>query len=422
MKAIYCRPLNRPTLLLLVLASLLSTCAAFLHDHSIRTPAHVLAKRHANFPRALLEGQLTVGSLVNISVEIGSPSKTSSIAPSTLPTKTSSAVPPPPTKRGCFPFHTGGFTNGSVPNVTRDEWWCEDKEIYGFLGFSYPLEISDCSDPSNEYPKIKADLERMQSEFGATFVRPYGVECRQVSIWENLVKACVEIGMGLIVQVWWGFQDDQNLWRTGQESIYDLFENSSYADIAPYIVYSASFGSEPVGDWVDGDEFVPDLASFRLKMNSFGVPVGISEDWDRPDRMKTNSAVSGIGSEVLNNTDVAQLHVMPYYHPDEVPTIDGAWDYIKQQVEWARETLKQPVMTMWSSQQGGSHGRGSHDDQSTIENYEQYWNAFNSNCEFFKKSETGYFVHTYDDSMEPYFGMIDSDGKTKIDGWKPKRC
>lgn len=47
-------------------------------------------------------------------------------------------------------------------------------------------------------------------------------------------------------------------------------------------------------------------------MNSFGVPVGISEDWDRPDRMKTNSAVSGIGSEVLNNTDVAQLHVMPY--------------------------------------------------------------------------------------------------------------
>lgn len=21
-------------------------------------------------------------------------------------------------------------------------------------------------------------------------------------------------------------------------------------------------------------------------------------------------------------------------HPDEVPTIDGAWEYIKQQVEW----------------------------------------------------------------------------------------
>jgi len=47
-------------------------------------------------------------------------------------------------------------------------------------------------------------------------------------------------------------------------------------------------------------------------MNSFGVPVGISEDWDRPDRMRDGSLVAGIGTEVLANTDVAQLHVMAY--------------------------------------------------------------------------------------------------------------
>ncbi|GAA5908940.1 uncharacterized protein JCM6883_002559 [Sporobolomyces salmoneus] len=260
--------------------------------------------------------------------------------------------------------------------MSRRDWWCQDEELYGFLGFSYPLEIADCSNPSNQYPKIKQDLLRMKNEFGATFVRPYGVECRDVSIWLDLVKACIEVGMALIVQVWWGFQEDQELWRKGQESIFDLFENSTYSQIAPYVVYSASFGSEPVGDWVDGDNFVKDLTSFRTKMRSYGVPVGISEDWDRPDRMKEGTAIAGVGAEVLNTTDVAQLHVMPYYHPDEVPTIDLAWNYTKQQVEWAREKLKQPTMiteTMWSSRQGGSHGRGSHDDQSNLDNYKQYW-------------------------------------------------
>lgn len=48
----------------------------------------------------------------------------------------------------------------------------------------------------------------MKHDFGATFVRPYGVECREVSVWLNLVKACIELGLGLIVQVWWGFQQD----------------------------------------------------------------------------------------------------------------------------------------------------------------------------------------------------------------------
>lgn len=52
--------------------------------------------------------------------------------------------------------------------------------------------------------------------------------------------------------------------------------------------------------------------AFRSQMKSFGIPVGISEDWDRPNRMREGSVVAGIGSEVLANTDVAQLHVMGY--------------------------------------------------------------------------------------------------------------
>ncbi|GAA6059863.1 hypothetical protein JCM10212_007068 [Sporobolomyces blumeae] len=403
---------------LLLLLSSDTVHATRSHDHSIRPHAPGHHKRCHSRRRALLGGQITVGGLLNVSVSAGDPTDSTSrasssvsstlpstTATSTTPTSTSKPRPKPkPASSGCFPMSSSGFGNGSVPGVLRKDWWCKDEEMYGFLGFSYPLEISDCADPSNQYDKIARDLKRMKEEFGATFVRPYAVECRSVSVWENLVKACVENGLGLIAQVWWGFQEDQSLWKQGQASLYDLFERSPYAKIAPYVVYSASFGSEPIGDWVDGDDFVQDLSSFRVKMNSFGIPVGISEDWDRPNRMRVGAVVADMGSAVLNETDVAQLHVMPYYHPDEAPSIDDAWSYTKQQVQWARKALKQPTMiteSMWSSKLGGSHGRGAHDDQSTLANYQKYWSAFSDNCEFFKREQTGYFVHTFDDSQEP---------------------
>jgi hypothetical protein len=63
------------------------------------------------------------------------------------------------------------------------------------------------------------------------------------------------------------FDVQQNLWRKGQQSIYQLFENSTYSRVAPFVIYSASFGSEPIGDWVDGDDFVSDLTIFRKKVS-----------------------------------------------------------------------------------------------------------------------------------------------------------
>lgn len=83
--------------------------------------------------------------------------------------------------------------------------------MYGFLGFSYPLEDADCSAASNGYDGILADLKIMKETFGATMVRVYAPECRDASLWENLVRACMEVGMGLIVQVWWGFSSDSEV-------------------------------------------------------------------------------------------------------------------------------------------------------------------------------------------------------------------
>lgn len=61
--------------------------------------------------------------------------------------------------------------------------------------------------------------------------------------------------MGIIVQVWWGFgQPPDELFQQTRAAIYSLFTTSSYAAIAKYVVQSAAFGSEPIGDGVDGDQ------------------------------------------------------------------------------------------------------------------------------------------------------------------------
>ncbi|GAA6024522.1 hypothetical protein JCM11491_006687 [Sporobolomyces phaffii] len=316
----------------------------------------------------------------------------------------------------CFPLNPSPFPSSGAPTQSRKDWWCEDRELYGFLGFSYPLEVVDCADASNGFEQIDKDLKRMKSEFGSTMVRPYAVSCREVSVWENLVKACVQNEMGLIVQIWWGFAEDQTLWEKTEASIVELFESSSLAGIAPYVIHSASFGSEPIGDGVLGSNFVSSLAKFRSKMNGFGVPVGISEDWDRG-QLNSGGKIAGLGAEISKNTDVAHLHVMPYYHPDSAPLASDAWP--------ARTNLDRPTIitqSMWSSKSGGTHGRGGHDDQANQDGFKTYWEAFSSNCAFFKEHRVGWFVHVFDDSQEPYFGMVRSDGATKIKGWKPERC
>lgn len=57
------------------------------------------------------------------------------------------------------------------------------------------MEADNCTDPSNLFPKINADFQRMKYEFGASMVRIYAPQCREVSVWENLLKAGIANNM-----------------------------------------------------------------------------------------------------------------------------------------------------------------------------------------------------------------------------------
>jgi exo-beta-1,3-glucanase (GH17 family) len=128
-------------------------------------------------------------------------------------------------------------------------------------------------------------------------------------------------------------------------------------------VHSADFGSEPIGDSVDQPNFIRDLGSFRSQMRQWGVPVGISEDWDRPNQLSGNNGngLAQLGRDVMANSDFVHSHIMPFYHGQQVSN-GNAWRYIQQQIEWYGRTMPGvPHMiteSQYASRYGGWHGDG----------------------------------------------------------------
>ncbi|KIJ40282.1 glycoside hydrolase family 17 protein [Sphaerobolus stellatus SS14] len=174
------------------------------------------------------------------------------------------AIIPPNTLQArdsnCFPFGAT-ISGGEPPSVSRDEWWCVSSQQYGFLGFSYPLEDADCNAYSNQLAKISQHFQRMESDFGATMVRVYAPECREESVWKNLLQAENDNNIAAIPQVWWGF-GDQNLWRHTAASVSSVLSENP---LAPFDFHSIAFNSEPIGDSADGDpsNFAVDLKQFK---------------------------------------------------------------------------------------------------------------------------------------------------------------
>lgn len=175
----------------------------------------------------------------------------------------------------------------------------------------------------------------------------------------------------VIPLIWWGFEN-QNLWKKSKAALLSLLQDPDLGVYAPYIFHSVAFGSEPIGDSVDGSHFLADLSAFKKAMQPYGIPVTISEDWDRPGSMSSeDSAQLGpVGKQVANVVDLLHVHgkhhavengakdilphvilVMPYYHADLYPTSSDAWPYFVTYIKFLKETMpnKQILISQVSS-------------------------------------------------------------------------
>ncbi|KAK4940394.1 hypothetical protein LTR10_019500 [Elasticomyces elasticus] len=318
----------------------------------------------------------------------------------------------------CFPLGSASF-NGSLqpPDMTREEWWCPQSMTYGFLGFSYPME-GECYDDSFE--RINADLQSMKRDFGASMVRVYLPYCYTTYIWENLIRAAVANDMGVVAQVAWPLNGDPlEYWQKITASILEIFTSSTYKDIAPYVFHSVEFGTEPIGDMDDGDNFINDLIDFKTAINPYGIPVGISEDWDRPGIMRANETegLGPVGEQILPQSDFVHAHVMPYYHGYNQ---SDAWSYIESQVWWYKNNTPVPTIiseTQWAWELNVLH-QGSKDIGTP--QYVAFWETYDANCPFFKETNVGWFLHAW--KWEGTFNMVTPNGSYAMPGWRPQKC
>jgi hypothetical protein len=106
----------------------------------------------------------------------------------------------------CFPYGSAKLPKDlSKPDIPLEDWWCPQSMAYGFQGFSYPLEVDNCSDPSNSFESMNKDFARMKADFGAPIVRMYYPTCLNASVFENALRAGVANDMAVIFQVWTNF-------------------------------------------------------------------------------------------------------------------------------------------------------------------------------------------------------------------------
>lgn len=210
--------------------------------------------------------------------------------------------------------------------------------------------------------------------------------------------------------------------------MYNTLKNPKYKAVVPYVVRNADFGSEPVGDEMDGgrEKFVQALGDFRRHLSQYDILAGISEDWDRPGLMSTKApgpsglgaGLGPIGKGVMANSDYAHIHPMPFYHFNNSES--QAWPYIQNETLWVKKHTGLPVTiteTQWAWADN-YHYPGRAD--TGLAQYTRYWKTFDENCDWFKKENVAWFFHSW--RGEDSFDIIYPNGSYVIPNWRPQKC
>ena len=201
-------------------------------------------------------------------------------------------------------------------------------------------------------------------------------------------------------------------------------ESPTYGPIAPYVFHSADFGSEPIGDQVDGGSisFINDLKSFKAKMNGYGVPAGISEDWSRPGMSSDDGKGLGeVGKQIKQNSDYVHAHIMPYYqdHLSEAET----WPFITSHLQFLKNTVQLSGVLITETQWAwGPNEHFKNREDVGVPQYTAYWQKFDNECETFREFNIGWFLHTWQGEGELGFNLREDTGSYVIPNWRPRKC
>ncbi|KHN98846.1 B-(1-6) glucan synthase [Metarhizium album ARSEF 1941] len=268
------------------------------------------------------------------------------------------------------------------------------------------------------FNRMNEDFAKMKEDFGASIVRMYYPTCTKSIVFKNAIRAAAKNNMAIILQVWTNFGNG-DVWRRSQQAIYDTLDDPEFAAVAPYVVHSADWGSEPVGDGMDSSNFVNDLKEFRRRMNEHDIKAGISEDWDRPRSLRNGDNLTDLGRGIRGSSDYAHIHPMPFYHGNNPES--KAWAYVQQATQWVLDHVKLPTMITESPWAWGPTNHNPGRSDVGVAQYRRYWKTFDDNCEWFKEKNVGWFLHAW--QGEDKFDIVKPGASGYvIPDWRPRRC
>lgn len=185
----------------------------------------------------------------------------------------------------------------NVPD-SLDGWWCDMKDEYAFLGFSY--EISACQ--SQE--QLTREFKDARETFDSRYIRLYGT-CDQEGYYDQVIEAAWEAGLGVQALVWFGFDGD-NKWMNRKKN---LFKSLNTNPKAKFVTRAVQFGSEPLFDYaIDPTELANQVLLAQKNLSALEIPVTVSElAYGFQSRMADGSQA------VLDAIDFVDVHMLPYF-------------------------------------------------------------------------------------------------------------
>ncbi|MBW0523056.1 hypothetical protein O181_062771 [Austropuccinia psidii MF-1] len=303
----------------------------------------------------------------------------------------------------CYPSPTGSMNlPQDTPfelNQTKTSWWCDQRDEYAWLGFSY--DVSEC--PTR--PEMIDSFKWMRNNKKARYIRIYSA-CDADSFNDDVIEAAAVAGIGIYALIWFGFDNDDK-WKGRKDRLLQAIKANRKA---PYVIRAVTCGSEPIFDGVlPISGLVEQLHDLKKQLSPLGIKVTLSE---MPSAFQSNNNTP----EIFSAVDFLSLHSFAFFDQDAT-TADNASPIVKRDVEYGLQygKGKKVVLTQtgWPSN-ADVWKPNSPKAVATIQQESAYFEMLDSLCDYFKSKKISWFSHIYNDTTLPGWGILDGNGTEKF--------
>lgn len=301
----------------------------------------------------------------------------------------------------CYPAL--GFAKPVVLPPNNSNWWCDPKDEYAFVGFSY--EVTACQ----SLKQLKKEFADIRNRFNGRYVRLYGA-CDRDGFYDDIVEAAWDSTLGVHALVWFGF-DGSDIWKSRRDTLFAALHANPKAK---FVTRGVQFGSEPLFDDVlTPNQLAAQVIAAKKNLSSLNIPVTVSE-------LAYGYQERGGAQNVLDAEDFINIHMLPFFSQN-ASTGDQAWPLVLQDLNWFIAHGKGKKMYFdengWPSVTSEGVQPNSPNAVADIPNEHAYYTLLDSHCGDLKNvvgGGIGWFAHIYSDDQEPGYGIYNDAGHLKF--------